>query len=315
MNTVTTKPSSTVSIVTSLYRSGPYIAEFYKRIRAAAEVSYDSFQLIFVNDGSPDNSLDLATTLTLNDKRVEVIDLSRNYGQHQAMMTGLRFATGHHIFFIDVDLEEPPELLEQFSLALANNPDVDFVFGVVKERGKRALDDLGGRLFYYVFNFLSDFKLPHNIAMARLMKRNCADALLSYPENQIFIGGLFQHIGFRQMIVQIEKPYKGTTSYDLRRKLNLMINAITSFSERPLRLIFYMGLVIWLVSSAYLVVVLIQKTFTDLQLGWASLFASIWFLGGLVIMTLGIIGIYLSKIFLEIKKRPLTLIKKHIRSI
>lgn len=298
--------------MTSLYKSEPYIVEFYERIKAVAEHKFLSFQIILVNDGSPDNSIAVASELVNKDPRVEVVDLSRNFGQHNAMMTGLRFAKGEQVFLIDIDLEEPPELLGKFSDELRNNPEVDFVFGVVKRRGKKIFGDMGGRLFYYVFNYLSEYRLPHNIAMARLMRRNCVDALLQYQENQIFIGGLFQHIGFRQKIVEIEKSYKGVTSYNFRRKVNLMLDAVTSFSEKPLRIIFFVGALIWSVSAVYLFIVLLQKIFTNLQLGWASLFASIWFLGGIILMALGIIGVYLSKMFLEIKRRPVTLVKSHI---
>lgn len=299
-----------LSIVTSLYRSGPYVEEFYRRIAQAANKITNNWQLVFVHDGSPDNALELALALRLRDPRVEIIDLSRNFGHHPALMTGLAHARGQQVFMIDCDLEESPELLNQFDEVFRQN-EVDVVYGVQAQRKGGWFERWSGDIFFSIFNHLSSISVPRNLVIARLMSRRYVNALLEYSEREIFLAGLWALTGFRQIPVTVNKMSKGDTSYTLSRKLALFTNSITSFSNRPLIYIFYIGFIIFLISTGYIMYLVVRKTFTQFPVdGWTSLIVSVWFLGGLMIMFLGVIGIYLSRIFMEVKQRPLTIVRR-----
>lgn len=299
-----------LSIITTLYRSAPYLEEFYRRTVAVADQVAASWELVLVNDGSPDNALELALALREQDPRIVVIDLSRNFGHHPALMTGLGHTSGERIFMIDCDLEEAPELLAEFDAAQRRDG-ADVVYGVQDRRKGKWFERLSGDLFFTLFNHLSSVPIPRNVILARLMLRPYVEALLQHRERELFLAGLWILTGFRQLPVTVVKSSKGESSYTLRRKLTLLTNSITSFSNRPLVYIFYIGLFISLVSSAYIANLIIRKTFFLIPVdGWTSLIVSIWFLGGLMILFLGVIGIYLSRIFIEVKQRPLTIVRK-----
>lgn len=300
-----------LSIVATLYQSAPYIREFYQRASAAAkELAGDDYEIVLVNDGSPDNSIDLAVTLTENDHHVVVVDLSRNFGHHKAMMTGLAHVRGERIFLIDSDLEEEPEWLIRFDQQMQRDG-CDVVFGVQNERKGNFLERWSGLWFYRVFKLLTGLALPENIVTARLMTRRYVTALLRHQEREVLIAGLWLITGFDQQACTVKKHSKGETAYTLRRKISHLVNAITSFSNAPLVGIFYIGASISIFSLIYIAYLMIQWfVFVKPLSGWTSVIASIWLLGGMIISFIGIIGIYLSKIFSETKQRPYTIVKK-----
>ena len=298
-----------LSIVTTLYYSAPYLEEFYARVCAAAQGVTANFEIVLVNDGSPDDSLQTAISLHRKDQRVRVIDLSRNFGHHKAMMTGLTHACGELVFLIDCDLEEEPELLETFYRKLKAT-EADVVFGVQQKRKGRLFERITGAIFFKLFNVLSTHPIPQNLITARLMTRKYVKALVQHRERETMIAGLWTLTGFDQVSLPVKKHLKTSSTYDLRRKVSHLVNAITSFSSKPLVLIFYLGCVILFLSSISALVLIIRKLFFgELLLGWPSLIVSIWLLGGLTIFCLGVIGIYLSKIFIEVKQRPYTIVK------
>lgn len=299
-----------LSIVTTLYFSSPYIIEFYQRISKEAKKLTENYEIIFVNDGSPDDSLDIAVKLYEKDEKVKVIDLSRNFGHHKAIMTGLSYAKGKLVFLIDSDLEEEPELLSLFYEHYQTS-DIDVVYGVQKSRKGNIFEKITGELFYKFFNLISTYPIPANLITARLMSQSYVKALVEHKDKEIFLAGLWAITGFRQVPIFVKKHYKGKTSYNFLRKLSIVINSITSFSNKPLIFIFYLGSIISLLSLAAAIVLVIRKIFFNAILaGWASLIVSIWFLGGLTIFCLGIIGIYLAKVFSETKQRPYTIVRK-----
>ena len=299
------------SIVATLYQSSPHIEEFYQRASAAAhELVGNDYEFIMVNDGSPDNSLELTIQLARSDAHIIVVDLSRNFGHHKAMLAGLSHAKGEKIFLIDSDLEEEPEWLQMFSRKM-EQVDCDVVFGVQKKRKGGVFERLSGWLFYKIFNPLTGLALPKNPVTARLMTRRYLNALLLHEEREISIGGLFLITGFEQLPLEIEKHSTSVSSYTLGRKMAVMVDSITSFSSKPLVGIFYIGVIILVLASANVTyLVLNWMLFSTPLSGWTSVMASIWFLGGLVVMFIGVVGIYLSKIFTESKQRPNTIIRK-----
>ncbi len=302
-----------LSIVTTLYQSAPYINEFYARASAAARLLVgEEFEIILVNDGSPDSSLELAIRLTEQDSHIVVVDLSRNFGHHKAMMTGLAHAKGNLIFLIDSDLEEEPEWLLSFD-ELMKKDECDVVYGVQERRKGNWFERWSGRWFYLLFNALSGLALPENIVTTRLMTRRYVDALLSHQEREVLIAGLWQITGFDQRAQVVNKHNTSKTTYTLRSKMSLLVNSVTSFSNAPLVSIFYIGVSITLFSFSYLAYLVSYWIFFAKPMsGWTSVMASIWLLGGMVISFIGVIGIYLSKIFSETKQRPYTIIRQYM---
>ena len=300
-----------LSIVATLYKSASYINKFYERTTAVArQLAGDDYEIIFVNDGSPDDSLDLAITLTEQDSHVIVIDLSRNFGHHKAMMTGLDNAIGELVFLIDSDLEEKPEWLLKFAQKM-NDELCDVVYGVQKHRKGNWFERFSGQWFYYFFNTLTKFSLPINIVTARLMTRPYVESLLRHQEREIFLAGLWYITGFDQRPYLVQKDNTSKSSYTLSRKLSLLVNAVTSFSSVPLISIFYMGVAIFLFALTYNFYLLFNWLFYEKPLaGWTSVIGSIWLFGGLIISFIGVIGIYLAKVFSETKQRPYTIVRK-----
>lgn len=300
-----------LSIVTTMYKSSQYLDEFYTRISQEAIKITEDYEIIFVDDGSPDDSLQKAVSLYEKDSRVKVLELSRNFGHHKAIMTGLSHAKGEFVFLIDSDLEEEPELLEQFWNELNKEKDLDVVYGVQESRKGGWFEKWSGGLFWKLINFMSPIKIPSNMVTARLMTKKYNQSLILYKESEIFIGGIWAHTGYRQKELRIKKGSQSETTYTLQRKLSLFVNSITSFSSKPLIYIFYIGLTTTFFSTIVILKLVIDKLFFGLAFeGWTSLIVSIWFFGGLIILVLGIIGIYLSKIFIEVKQRPYTIIRK-----
>lgn len=299
-----------LSIVTTLYKSSPYVDEFYTRLSKEAKKITDDYEIIFVEDGSPDDSLQKAVALYEKDNKVKVIELSRNFGHHKAIMTGLSHARGEFVFLIDSDLEEEPELLGKFWKELQKEKDIDVVYGVQESRKGGWFEKYSGGLFWKLINFMSPIKIPSNMITARLMTNKYNQSLITYKESEIFIGGIWAHAGFKQKEIEVKKGSQSETTYTLKRKLELFINSITSFSSKPLIYIFYIGLITTFFSTIYILKLVVNKLFFGLAFeGWTSLIVSVWFFGGLIILLLGIIGIYLSKIFIEVKQRPYTIVR------
>lgn len=300
-----------LSVVATLYCSEAYISEFCERASAAArEISNSSYEIVLVNDGSPDRSLDIAVAISESDPHVVVVDLSRNFGHHRAMMTGLAHARGELVFLLDSDLEEEPEWLISFDAQMAAQH-CDVVFGVQQTRKGGWFERWSGDLFYRLLPMISGIDMPRSMVTARLMTRRYVDSLLLHEEREIDIGGLWVITGFEQRSQVIKKHSTSESTYSLRHRFSLLINSITAFSNLPLIGIFYVGLAMLLVSGAFASFFVAQWLLIDRPVsGWTSVIVSLWLIGGMVILFLGVIGIYLAKMFSEVKRRPYTIIRK-----
>lgn len=300
-----------LSIVTTLFRSAAYIPEFHRRaVAAARELAGDEYEIVYVNDGSPDDSLDMAIRLAEVDRHVVVVDLSRNFGHHKAMMTGLAHSGGERIFLIDSDLEEDPEWLLRFA-AQMDEETCDVVYGVQETRKGGVIERWSGQWFYRFFNALTGLELPENIVTARLMSRRYVDALIRHEEREVFMAGLWLITGFVQRSQVVRKHSTSGTTYTFRRKLSVLVNSVTSFSNVPLIGVFYVGVSISLLAGVSIAYLVVNRLFLAMPLsGWTSVMASIWLLGGMIISFIGLVGIYLSKIFSETKRRPYTIVRK-----
>ncbi len=299
-----------LSIVSTLYNSAPNLLEFYERITKCAQDITHDYEVILVNDGSPDNSLEVAVSIHEQDQRVKVIDLSRNFGHHKAIMTGLSYAQSDYVFLVDSDLEEPPETLKLFWNEMQGEKDIDVVFGIQGKRKGDWFEQISGSIFYRLINFLSDIKIPKNLLTVRLMTARYTKNLVQCREREINFSTLVELTGFKKKPVVVEKESRSPSNYSFLRKFSILVNAVTSSTIRPLWLIFYLGLTITLISTIFVIKLLIDRGLYGIGLeGWTSTIISIFFFGGLIIFVLGIIGIYLSKIFVESKQRPYVVVR------
>jgi putative glycosyltransferase len=297
-----------------LYRSAGTIDEFYRRAVAAAEPITHDIELVMVNDGSPDDSLERALALHESDPRVVVVDLSRNFGHHKAMMTGLAHATGDLVFLIDSDLEEEPEVLAPFYGRLMQG-DCDVVYGVQEERRGGFIERTSGAMFFSLIGALSDQRIPRNNVVARLMTRDYVRALVRHRDREFMMIHLMQLTGFRQVSLPIRKLAHSPSTYSFRMRTDMAIKFLTTTSTKLLYLILYAGLSISGLSTI-VIIYFVGRYFTsgigvD---GFTSIIVSIWFLGGLTTLILGILSIYIANILVETKRRPYAVIRHVYRA-
>jgi putative glycosyltransferase len=296
-----------VSLVSTLYKSAPFLDEFVSRCLALMQ---GDDELILVDDGSPDNSLAMARSYAANDPRIVVVELARNFGHHRAILAGLSQARGERVFFVDSDLEEAPELLTEFT-SMMDGGSADVVFGIHDHSRGSLLRKTSSKLFWRVFNWASDSSTPLNICNVRLMKRRYVDALLSLPETNAFLGGMFYWVGFKQIGIPITRTLRRSKStYSTVARAILAVRSIVSFSTAPLKAMFLLGMMISAFSALIAVYFIVLKVLDPTtQLGFTSLIISIWFLSGTIIACLGVLGIYMAYIYTEAKRRPRVIVK------
>jgi putative glycosyltransferase len=297
-----------------MYRSSPYLTEFSRKIRLTAEKITQDYELIFVNDGSPDDSLSVALRLQDENPKIQVVDLSRNFGHHSAIIAGLEEAKGDYVFLIDCDLEEQPEWLLLFNKEMEQSG-ADVVFGVQQNRVASTTSNFFGEVFWRALNIMAIVKIPHNQMTCRLMNRAFVDALLSIGDRVLYLAGVFAWTGFKQQplpLVKTPRPEHHRSTYNISRKLLQVIESFASFSIAPLVLVFLIGIFTWFASILYGGHLLVYKILNPEKVlsGFTAMMLSIWFLSGITIAALGIIGLYISKIFQEVKRRPLFIVKK-----
>jgi putative glycosyltransferase len=299
-----------LSIVTTLYKSAPTVEAFYRRAVSAAEELTGDFEIVMVDDGSPDDSLQIALSIVARDARVRVVELSRNFGHHKALMTGLEHARGDLVFLIDSDLEEAPELLADFHERIENG-DWDVAFGYLEQRKGQSVAQYGGRVAWYLIGKLYAIRVVPNQCTVRLMRRNYVDALILHREHTPVIGALWVITGFKQLPVPVVKGVREDRStYTFLRRTKAFLEGLTSFSVVPLNLMVYFGMFVSSVAFLVGLIVILEKVLYNLAVGWASLIVSIWFIGGAIIFCLGVIGMYISRIYIETKNRPYVIVRK-----
>jgi putative glycosyltransferase len=241
-----------LSIVTMVHKSRPFLDQFTAEAAAAAEhICGGDHELIFVIDGSPDDSLDFLRKQQASNPRITIVDLSRNFGHHQAAWCGLHVARGDRVFIIDCDLEVSPRILDSFYERMQASR-ADVVYGYQESRAGDSARKTLGELFWRAFNLLSPTEVPRNICTERLMSRRYVDALLTMGDRNLFLAGMYFWAGFEQVGLPLQrKPREGHPSYTLFRRVQLMVRAISAFSSLPLQASFWIGLVIAFISVIY----------------------------------------------------------------
>lgn len=299
-----------LSVVSTLYCSAPHLLKFIERTIAVVGSVSSSFELILVNDGSPDDSLILALSAQKSEPRIKILDLSRNFGHHAAGLTGLAHAQGEFVFLIDSDLEDPPEIFLQFWKYLTENPTLDVVYGLQTARKGGAFRRLSGSVFYSVFNLVSEVKITPSVLTVRLMRKAYVTALDQYQERDLFAVGIMTHAGFNQEGLVVEKKFKPTTTYSLRKQVSLCLSGIFSFSSKPFLFLLILGGALSasaLFTSAWLAA---SHVFFNAALSFGIIVVvSSLFVSGAVFLCTGLLGLLLTSIRSEVKQRPRAIIK------
>lgn len=303
-----------ISVVVPVYYEQEVLPEFYRRMHDVLIALPPEFnhEIIFVNDGSQDRTLEILMDLHSHDPAVRIIDLSRNFGHQKALTAGLDHAKGDAVVAIDADLQDPPEVIPQMIERWRQGAHV--VYGVRRRRdGENPFKRATAWLFYRMINQLSDINLPADSGDFRLMDRLVVDALHEVREDNRYLRGLIAWLGFTQMALPYDRDARnaGESKYPLFKMTRLAVDGITGFSERPLRFATFLGFCV-VAASAILTVWAVIARFIDpdTQRGWASLMVAILFLGGTQLLSVGILGEYIGRIYRESKHRPLYVVKK-----
>lgn len=300
-----------LSIVSPVYRAEKIVDELVKRIVQSVSAITDDFEIILVEDCGPDNSWDKIVENCQKDKRVKGIKLSRNFGQHHAITAGLDICQGDWIVVMDCDLQDQPE--EIIKLYQKATEGYDIVFARRVERQDGFFKKLTSRLFYKVFSYLSGIKQDGTIANFGIYSRKTINAINSLREPMRAFTAMARWVGFRKTSIDVEhaKRFEGKTTYNWSRLIDFALDIAISYSQKPLKLTVKLGLWISIISVLYTVYNLILYFAGRITVsGYTSLIISIWFLSGLIIFTLGILGLYVGKTFEGIKERPIYIIDK-----
>jgi polyisoprenyl-phosphate glycosyltransferase len=300
-----------ISIIIPVYFEELVIKECYKRVKTVllSLKKYD-YELIFVNDGSTDNTLSIGKSIAIQNDKVKIISFSRNFGHQIAITAGMNRAKGDAIIILDADLQDPPEIIPEMIINYEAGYDV--VYAIRKNRKEHFIKKIAYKIFYRLMNRLSDIKTPLDSGDFCLMSRKVVDLINSMPEKNRYIRGIRAWVGFKQIGIEYsrEKRKIGKTKYTIFKLFKLAFDGIVSFSTKPLQFALNLGLLSIFVGALLIIYIGIQKLFyPEITVsGWASTLSVIVFFSGVQLFTLGVIGEYIGRIFDESKNRPLYII-------
>ncbi|WP_245409726.1 glycosyltransferase family 2 protein [Pararhizobium haloflavum] len=298
-----------ISVVVPVFNEEEAAPHFCKTVAPYLDALGLDWEIVFSNDGSSDDTLSVLVALRAGDPRIKIVDLTRNFGKEAAMTAGLDHATGDMIVVMDVDLQDPPNLLAPMVERWREGYDV--VCGRRRTReDDTALKRLTAGQFYRFFNRISHSKIPPDVGDFRLMDRRVVEAMKLLPERVRFMKGLFAWVGFPTAVIDYERPSRehGATKFNYWRLWNFALDGITSFSTVPLRVWTYFGMFIAFISFIYGAFIIAQTLIMGVEVpGYASSLTAVLFLGGVQLVGLGIIGEYLGRVYSEVKRRPVYL--------
>lgn len=304
-----------ISIIVPCYNEEQAIPFFYDEITKTVEEMKNNFEFIFINDGSKDKTIEVIKEYSKKDKRVKYIHFSRNFGKEAAMLAGLKLSTGDYVAIMDADLQDPPSLLPQM-LSILEDPNNDYdCVGTrrVTRKGEPPIRSLFARMFYKIINKMSKIEMVDGARDYRLMSRQMVDSILELGEYNRYSKGLFQFVGYNTKWLEYENVERvaGETKWSFWKLFLYAIEGIVAFSTAPLAISSIAG-ILFCIISFIMIIIIIAKTiiFGDPTAGWPSLVCIIFFVSGIQLFCLGIIGQYLSKTYLETKKRPIYIIKE-----
>lgn len=305
-----------ISVVIPMYFEEKVVNECYNRTKNVLnKLSSYEYEIIFINDGSQDKTLELLEKIAKNDNNVKVLSFSRNFGHQAAVTAGLKFTTGDAAVIMDADMQDPPEVIEKMVKLWEEGNEVIYAKRKVRE-GETKFKLFTAKMFYKMLNSLSDTEIPKDTGDFRLADRKVVDIINQLPEHNKFLRGLFSWVGFKQIPLEYERKerFAGKTKYPLKKMLKLALDGITSFSTKPLKILGVLGIFSVLISFIILIYALISFAFNLNQLtpGWTSLMVTMTFLGGVQLLSIWLISEYIGRIYDESKGRPEYIIDKKI---
>nr|WP_294934546.1 glycosyltransferase family 2 protein [uncultured Flavobacterium sp.] len=304
-----------LSIVSPVYRAENILEELVERIKKSVPSDFDSFEIILVDDYSPDNSWKAIETLAAKHKEIIGIKLSRNFGQHYAITAGLDNASGDFTVVMDCDLQDQPE--EITKLYQKAKEGYDIVLARRYDRKDSFFKKMVSKCFYKTLGYLTGSEQDETVANFGIYSRKVINEICGLRESVRYFPTMVKWVGFATACVNVDHAHRkeGESNYNLKRLLNLALDIILAFSNKPLRLIVKFGVTISLLSFCMAIYVVFRKIQGDVEVsGYASLMTSIWFLSGCILSTLGVVGLYVGKIFEGIKQRPLYIIEKRVNA-
>ena len=305
-----------ISVVIPMYYEEEVANECYQRMKTVLKgIENYEYEIIFVNDGSKDRTLEILEEIATEDQNVKIVSFSRNFGHQCAVTAGIQYVTGDAVVIIDADLQDPPELIADMLKLWEDGNEV--IYGKRKTRdGESKFKLLTAKMFYNTLNALSDVEIPKDTGDFRLVDRKVIDVINSLPEHNKFLRGLFSWVGFKQAAFEYERKerFAGETKYPLKKMLKLASDGIISFSTKPLKLVGGLGITSILISIGILIYSILSFVFkwNTLTAGWTSLIITMTFLGGMILISLWMIGEYIARIYDECKGRPQYIIDRKI---
>jgi polyisoprenyl-phosphate glycosyltransferase len=301
------------SVIIPIYNEDQIIPELYRRMKTVIDSINGEAEVIFVDDNSSDNSFALIESINKSDNRFKLIRLARNFGHQVAITAGMEFSSGNAVVLMDGDLQDPPELLP--SLIKKWEEGFQVVYTIKKSRKENVLKRFAFASFYKMMHTFSSISIPMEAGNFSLMDRRVVDVIRSMPERNRYISGMRAWAGFKQTGVEFDREarFAGKPKMSFRKLVDLALDGLISFSNAPLRLAIYVGLAVALLSFLGGLFVIYEKLFTDKAiLGWTSTIVAITFIGSMVLLTLGVIGEYIGRIYDEVKHRPIYVIKDKV---
>ena len=305
-----------ISVVIPMYFEEKVVNECYNRTKNVLnKLSSYEYEIIFINDGSQDKTLELLEKIAKNDNNVKVLSFSRNFGHQAAVTAGLKFTTGDAAVIMDADMQDPPEVIEEMVKLWEEGNEVIYAKRKVRE-GETKFKLFTAKMFYKMLNSLSDTEIPKDTGDFRLADKKVIEVIKQLPEHNKFLRGLFSWVGFKQIPLEYERKerFAGKTKYPLKKMIKLALDGITSFSTKPLKILGVLGIFSVLISFIILIYALISFAFNlnHLTPGWTSLMVTITFLGGIQLLSIWLISEYVGRIYDESKGRPEYIIDKKI---
>ncbi|WP_379127599.1 glycosyltransferase family 2 protein [Paenibacillus sp. sgz500958] len=300
------------SVIIPMYNEEEVIAHTYARLKTVMDGCGDSYELVFVNDGSRDRTAEIMREISSQDENVRLIDFSRNFGHQVAITAGMDYSEGQAVVVIDADLQDPPEVILQMISKWKEGYEVVYAKRL-KRHGETFFKKATAKLFYRLLRSMTSVEIPTDTGDFRLIDRKVCDVLRGLKEKNRYVRGLVSWVGFRQTMVEYvrEERFAGETKYPLKKMISFALDGITSFSYKPLKIASYVGFFLAFSSFIYLFFVLFQRLFTDWTIpGWTSIVGVNLLFNGIVLMLLGIMGEYIGRIYDESKDRPLYIVRE-----
>lgn len=300
-----------LSLVVPVYYEAECIDQFIKEVRAALAQIPVRHEIVFVDDGSGDSTVEKIRGYARLDDRIKLVEFSYNHGKQAAVTAGIHYATGDYLLYMDPDLQDPPEEIGRFVAEIEKG--FDLVFGIRREKRDQWVNRFLSAIFWSTLNRFTGLQLPKGLAVMRIFSRAFADRFLAYGEQNRFIEGMFMHVGMKRTNLEIEQRerFAGRSKFNFRRKMALAFDAILDFSETPLRLAIKMGLALSFASMLAILAIVTMK-FMDLnfQAGWPSLISVLMLGFGVQLFFIGIAALYIGRTYRESKRRPLFSVKQ-----